>query len=128
MERRIPFSYDAFGSTLRLVGLGPGSSWIAVTMHEVHVHMGWAFDVTIPRSAIVRAEPAQPPQGFGSMIAGWGVHTLFNGTWFVNGSQSNLVRLDLRGTVRGCSLFIPVTVGTLYLSPEDPQTFLEALR
>jgi hypothetical protein len=61
------------------------------------------------------------------MIVGWGVHTTFNGTWYVNGSQHNLVRVDLASPVRGRSLFIPVTVRTLYVSPDDPYAFLRSL-
>jgi len=128
MGRRFSFNYDAAGSLIRLFGLGERSSWISISPHELHVHMGWAFDVTIPRGAIIRAERVQSPQGFGSMLIGWGVHTNFNGTWYVNGSQTNLVRVDLLQSVRGRSIFIPVGISTLYLSPDDPDEFVAALR
>lgn len=128
MERRFAFYYDVAGSILRLLGLGPEQSWIVVRPDALLVHMGWAFDVGIPRGVIASAQRADAPRGFAGMFVGWGVHTTFDGTWYVNGSQQHLVRIDLTDPVRGRALVFPVTIRTLYLSIDEPEAFLRNLR
>jgi hypothetical protein len=128
MERHFSFNYDVLGGLLKLMGLGPPFARIDVGPYDVNVRFGWAFQARIPRRSIVHVEPTGPIAGFGSLLMGWGVHTNFAGTWFVNGAQTNLVAIELAEQVRGRTLFLPVWISRLVVSVEDPGGLLAALR
>lgn len=128
MERRFQFGYDVAGSMLKLVGFGPRFAHLTVTPDALRIRMGWAFRMTVPRRLILRAEPYDSPLGFGSLIVGWGVHTNFAGTWFINTSQRGLVRIELAESVPCYLIGIRRTARTLIVGPDDRVAFLAALR
>jgi hypothetical protein len=128
MEQRFQLHYDLVGGLLKALGLGPGFAWIAVTRSELVVHMGWAFDLRVPRSQVAGVRPLRALAGFGQMLAGWGIHTNFAGTWYVNGAQTNLVRIDLAEAVRGRMMLIPVRVTRVVVSVQDVDGLIATLR
>jgi hypothetical protein len=129
MARRFTFQYDLVGSMLGAFGLGSRFSWIDVSPHLVHVHMGWVFDLRVDPMAISSVDPEVTFAGFGAIIGGWGVHTNFAGTWFVNGSSSNLIAIRFMEPVGAHMMgIIPVRVRTLVVSPQDPDGLVAALR
>ena len=103
------------------LGIGPGLTRISINDGGVLVRMGWAFQATIPASAVAQAELD------GSRVTGWGVHGRA-GSWLVNGSSRGIVRLDIEPPVSARVIGFAVRLRTLRLSLADPDAFLGALR
>jgi hypothetical protein len=128
MTRRFAFYYDLIGGMLSALALGPAFSWIDVSPHLLHVHMSWLFDLRVDPRAIASVDPEATFGGFGAMLGGWGVHTNFAGTWFVNGAATNLVSIQFGQPVRAHMMgIIPVRVRTLIVSAEDRHGLAAAL-
>ncbi len=70
------------------LGCGPATSGVRVSQDTVRVYLGWAFQVSIPRYAIAVVEPDD------RRVVSVGVHG-WRGTWLVNGSRRDLVRIQL---------------------------------
>ena len=68
---------------------GPGAASSIVGDDTVDVRMGWAFHVTIPRSAVGGVEHAEPVR-FTRGVHGW------NGRYLVNGRGDGLVTITAR--------------------------------
>ena len=82
--------------------------------------MGWAFRVTIPRSAVRKILADS------EAVAAWGVHG-WHGRWLVNGSSSGLVRFEIEPAARAWILGIPVRLKTLRLSVTAPTGLIDEL-
>jgi hypothetical protein len=117
----LPIRYDRWcGWMLGLMGMGRRWSGVTVDDHEVVVRMGWAFQASIPRSAVVSAT------GDIAAVLGWGVHG-WGGRWLVNGSSRGLVRLSMPGGVRARVVGFPVRLRTLRVSVESPDELIALL-
>lgn len=112
---------DGLAPLFTVFGMGPRWSRVRVDEDRLEVGMGWAFRASIPRSAVVQAEPDDRPVG------GWGVHG-WRGRWLVNGSSQGLVRLELDPPTRAWVLGVPVRLRQLRLSVHEPDALVAALR
>lgn len=103
-----------------VLSLRPNNSYVDVGESEFSIRMGWAFRATVPRSSIVSAANDD------GRVLGWGVHG-WGGKWLVNGSSSNIVRIDIDPPVRGRVAGLPVRVRTLRASAVEPDALIAAL-
>jgi hypothetical protein len=111
-----------FRALFAALGLARRWDYVDVEADAVRVRMGWAFLATVPRSAIRSVEH------HANVYGGWGVHGLGR-RWLVNGSSANIVELTLDPRPRAWVLgFLPVRLGNLMLSLEDPDAFMAAVR
>lgn len=121
-EREFRIAYaPGMRQLLGVLGCGPGLSGVLVTEESVRVWMGWAFRVTIPRSAIAVVEPEE------RSLLSVGVHG-WRGTWLVNGSRRNLVRIELGVGVHARVIGQKAALTTLVLSVEDRDEFIRLIR
>ena len=109
---------------LWLVGVRPGSAYVAVQGDTVRVRFG-QFDYRFPRACVVGARRVS---GAKRWWLGVGVHGNLVDWLAINGSLSGLVELRLDPPRRLWVLFVPNRVRRLYLSLEDPDALLQALR
>lgn len=117
-------SYDeAFIRLSNFFGIGPANSHVQVDDEYIRIRMGWTFQACIPRDAIRSVEqPVKIPHQFG-LGARWR-----GGTWAVNGSYEGGVRLSIQPAAKArVMMFVPVKVGDLYLSLDEPEAFVAAL-
>lgn len=103
-----------------MLGITRDSSFVDITRDDVVVRMAWGFRATIPRAAIRSARHDH------DRILGWGVHG-WRGKWLVNGSSSNIVRIEIEPEQRGRVLGIPVRLHALRVSAEQPDDLISAL-
>lgn len=103
---------------LAVTSLGRGT--VELTDETLSVHLGIGWQSRMPRSSIVSAG-RDPRHRISIGAHGWG------GTWLVNTSGHDLVRLALHPDQRGRCLGIPVRVRTLRVSLAEPDAFLAAL-
>jgi hypothetical protein len=121
-SKRFEIAYTGInGPMMKTLGIGPGRGYVIVTPGDLIVKMGWAFSGTIPRSRITSAEASTKPQGYG-----WGVHG-WNGKWVINGSDSGIVKIEIDPATTVRTLIFPINLRELYVSLENPESFLEAL-
>lgn len=106
---------------LGVLGLGPRSSGVELTPAGLHVRMGWAWDVDIPRASIAEAGIGARRR-FTAGVHGW------RGSWLVNGAGTGIVCLRVDPPVRTRSLFLPIRLTQLEIAVEDPEGLLAALR
>lgn len=105
-----------------IVGAGPSTARIVLEGDVLRVKIGWFwFRATIPLRSIVLAR--RSPNAWFAI----GIHTDFWRRWIVNGSPFGMVELVIEPPASGRFAGIPVKVGTLWLSLEDPEGFLVAL-
>jgi hypothetical protein len=104
-----------------LYGVGMGGGKIELGDDELSVSMGVGFRAVLPLADIRGARDTRP------LLFGWGVHG-WAARWAVIGSAPGGVRLDLVRTARGTVYGFPVRVRTLWVSLEDPDGLLDALR
>lgn len=97
-----------------------GRGTVELTDETLSMHLGIGWQSTVPRSSIVSAR-RDPKHRISIGAHGWA------GTWLVNTSGHDLVRLDLHPDQRGRCLGIPARVRTLRVSLADPDGFLAAL-
>ena len=118
---RFDFRYDRWcGWLLGLLGMGRRYSHVTVGDDDIRVVMGWAFRVTIPRSAI---GPARTSTGF---VLGWGVHG-WRGRWLVNGSSKGRVKFAIDPATPSRVVGFPGRLRELEVSLVDPEGFLRAI-
>ena len=121
-EREFRIAYaPGMRQLLGVLGCGPGLSGVLVTDESVRVWMDWAFRVTIPRHAIAVVEPEE------RSLLSIGVHG-WQGTWLVNGTRRNLVRIELGVGVHARVIGQKVALTTLVLSVEDRDEFIRLIR
>lgn len=120
MSERFPILYTGFNRVMVVLGLRPANSYVDVTDRDVTVKMGWAFRATIDRSTIRSVEDDHDP------VWGWGAHG-WRGRWLVNGSSSNIVRVEIDPPAPARTAGFPVKLRTLRVSLEDPERFTTAL-
>jgi hypothetical protein len=113
--------YDRWYRPLATVlGLGPERTTIRVDDTAVHVKHGWAFRLDIASASRISMRPFS-----------WGVHSAGD-LWIVNASRDGMVGLKLAHPVSSKSVRLQSSswgeVRNLYLSLEDPDGFLAALK
>ncbi|GAB6904038.1 hypothetical protein [Kineosporia succinea] len=106
---------------LGALACGPSVSGIVVSDESVRVWMGWAFQATIPRHAIAAADLEE------RAVISIGVHG-WRGTWLVNGTTRQLVRIQLNVGVQARVLGWKVPLTTLFVSVEDRDEFVRLIR
>lgn len=124
-SQRFPIRFGRFNAVLlSLFGMGPKRSFTEVTDDDVNVKMGWAFTATVPRSSIGGVEPR------GYVWWAFGVHTVgwSKSRWIVNGSGHGIVKLVIDPPARGRTLGFSFQLRELWLSLDDPQQFIAAVR
>jgi hypothetical protein len=116
--------HPAMAALMWVVATPPDRCWVGVDEDRILVRMGWAFQVDVPRSAVLAA--GRDHGGVG--LLGYGAHGVA-GRWLVNTTGTGLVRLDLEAAadLRARVLGVPVRLTTLRLSMADPDAFLSAL-
>jgi len=117
--RRSPF----WRPLLVPLGATEAGSYVEVTAETIHVRFGALFDEVIPRSEVEAAALFDYPW-YGGI--GWRMN--FRGSIGLIGAQAGVVRLDLRDPRK--MKFGPFSMNfqTLYVSLEEPDTFLAAVR
>lgn len=109
-----------FKALASVLGTGPGRSGVEAEPDRIDVRMGWAFRSSIPRASVREVElVARIPA-----LMELGVHGL-NGAWSVNGSSAGVVKVA-SAPAGARVLSVPVRLGTLYLSLEEPDAFVVA--
>ncbi len=121
-EREFRIAYArGLRQLLGVMGCGPGLSGVLVTDESVRVWMGWAFRVTIPRHAISVVETEE------RSVLSVGVHG-WRGTWLVNGSRRDLVRIELGAGVHARVIGQQAALTTLVVSVEERDEFIRLIR
>jgi hypothetical protein len=115
-----PILYGAWRPLLVAFGLGPKVSGVELGPDELHVQMGWAFRVQIPRAQVTGA------RRLSGRVGGVGVHG-WRGRWLVNGSMEKIVGIDIEPAARATAVGLPVHLHYLSLSLEDPDGFVAAI-
>jgi hypothetical protein len=118
--RRFPILFTGANKAMVVIGLRPANSYVELSDSALTVRLGWGFSVHADRAAVASAAPDH------GKVRGWGAHG-WRGTWLVNGSSSNLVRVAFDPPGRGRVLGVPVTVRILRVSVEDPAALIAAL-
>ena len=119
-ERRFPIRFTGANKAMVLLGLRPGNSDVTIGPSDVTIRMGWAFHTSIPLTSITSATDDH------ARVLGWGVHG-WRGKWLVNGSSSQVVRIDVDPSTRGRVAGFPVRVQCVRVSVEDPSGLVAAL-
>jgi hypothetical protein len=112
---------SAYQWLFSLLGMGPRHSGVQVDRNEMHVHMGWVFDLRIGRAQIQRAART------GRIWWAVGVHVGPKARWVVNGSTRNMVTISLEPEAVGRLFGFPVRVRSLSVSVVQPEALLIAL-
>ncbi|GAB3257767.1 hypothetical protein [Kineosporia babensis] len=121
-ERKFRIAYaPGMRQLLGVLGCGPRFSGVLVDEEAVRVRLGWAFQATVPRSAIASADPDDRPV-FCLGVHGW------RSTWLVNGSPRHLVRIQLSVGVHARVLGWKVPLTTLFVSVEDRDELIRLIR
>jgi hypothetical protein len=108
---------------MSIAGAPPPTSRIEIDDAALHVQMGWFwFRATIPLASIVHAR--RSPDAWFSV----GVHTDMMRGWIVNGSPLGMVHLTIEPPAAGRFAGLPIKVGNLWLSLEEPEAFLAAIK
>jgi hypothetical protein len=118
---RFPIRFTGANRAMGLLGLDRGSCRVEVDEAQLHVHMGWAFELHAPLADVRAAAPDH------DRVTGWGAHG-WRGTWLVNGSSSGIVRLELDPPARARTMRLHVEVRVLRIAVEDPDRLLDAVR
>jgi hypothetical protein len=124
-SQRFPIRFGRFNAALMtLFGMAPNRSFIEVTDDEVLVRMGWAFSATLPRSSIADIRRR------GYVWWAFGVHSLgwTTSRWVVNGSGHGMVEVVLDPPARGRTLGKSIQLREIWLSLDDPDEFVAAVR
>jgi hypothetical protein len=94
-----PISFDRPSrKPMTVLGAGPKLSRVKVSSSTVDIHMGWAFQATIPREAVASARPLN--RGLSELSGPLGLSVLrgvnyWRGTALVNGAGTGLVEITL---------------------------------
>jgi len=114
------FRYGVFRPLLSVLGMGPAFSSVALDGDTLRVRMGWAFRATIPVHQVTGVTARQ------GLVGGIGVHG-WRSRWLVNGAATGLVTIAVDPRVRAWAVGIPVKLGELTVSLENPEAFRAAL-
>jgi hypothetical protein len=118
---RFAIRYSRFNRVLLgVLGAGPRHARVDLDDDALRVRLGPWFRATVPRAAIAGAQPDRAP------VRGWGAHG-WRGTWLVNGSSQGLVRVDVEPRQRAFVCGVPVSLGVLRVSVEEPDALVAAL-
>jgi hypothetical protein len=108
---------------LFVAGAGPSTTSIVIEHDVLRVTMGWFwFRATVPLRCIVHAR--RSANAWFSV----GIHTDAMRGWIVNGSPLGMVHLTIEPAATGRFAGLPIRVSNLWLSLEDPDGFIQALR
>ncbi len=126
-----PISFDRPSRIpMTALGAGPKVSRVKVSSSTVDIHMGWAFQATIPREAVASARPLNG--GLSELSGPFRLSVLrgvnyWRGTALVNGAGTGLVEitLDRRKWVRLGPF--RVLMRRLIVSAEDQSGLVAAL-
>lgn len=111
-----------FRGLFSVLGAGSHHDFVDVGRETLTVRLGWMFRASIPRSAVASGHHHADVYG------GWGAHG-WRGRWLVNGSSKGIVQLDLEPRQRAWLLgVVPIRLRGLYVSLNDPNGFLDAVR
>ena len=115
---------------MTVLGAGPNVSRVEVSSSTVDIHLGWAFQATIPRAAVASARPLDG--GLSELRGPLGLSVLrgvnyWRGTALVNGAGTGLVdiTLDRPKWVRLGPLRVPMR--RVIVSAEDQSELVSAL-
>jgi hypothetical protein len=105
-----------------VAGAGPSTARIVIAGDRLQVRMGrfW-FRATVPLRSIVHAR--RSANAWFSV----GIHTDGMRGWIVNGSPLGMVHLTIEPPASGRFVGLPIRISNLWLSPEEPDAFVEAL-
>jgi hypothetical protein len=109
------------GPLLRLFGMGPHGSGIAVGATGVAIEMGWGFSGRAPAASITSVRTV------GGTVISRGVHG-WRSDWLVNGAGDGLVEILFDPPMRARVVGVPVRVRRLRVSVDDPAGVVAALR
>lgn len=120
---RYPMRLDkVWRPSLALFGGTPRQSYVELRPDGVRFRFGWWFDKTVPWAEIEEAQHAS-----WSLLDGIGWRLTFGGVGLI-GSLRGVVKVQLR-TPRWLWLGpIPWRVSRIYVSLEEPETFLAELQ
>ena len=125
-----PISFDGRSHiAMTVLGAGPQSSRVKVSSSTIDIHMGWAFQATIPREDVASARPLNRGELRGpfrlSVLRGV---NYWRGTALVNGAGTGLVKitLDQPQQVRLGPLW--VRMHRLIVSAEDQSRLVAELK
>lgn len=118
--RRFPIRFTGANKAMVALGLSPANSRVDVGPTDLTIRMGWAFNTTIPLASIASAADDQ------ERVLGWGVHG-WRGKWLVNGSSTQIVRIDVDPATRGRVAGLPVRVQRVRVSVDDPSGLIAAI-
>ncbi|HRI69106.1 MAG TPA: hypothetical protein PK156_32975 [Polyangium sp.] len=107
---------------LWLFGGSSARSYVEIDGDTLHIRFGFLFDERIPLSNIVEVERQHWP-----MLAGIGWRTNLIDSIAVVGSYSNVVRLKISPRM-WMKVIFPVRAESLYVSVDDPDTFVSEIR
>lgn len=111
-----------FRGLFAALGAGSRRDFVDIDSGKLIVRLGWLFRATIPRSSVASGHQ------HADMYGGWGAHG-WRHRWLVNGSSKGIVQLDLKLGQRAWLLGAwPIRLRTLYVSLNDPNGFLAALK
>lgn len=116
--RRYPIRFSRVNAVfLRVVGMSPRRSYVAVDGDRLQARAGWAFRAEFPRASVVDTRRTA------YVWWAYGVHG-WRGRWIVNGSGHGVVALRLDPPARARVLGFPVKLRELWVSLDDPDAFL----
>lgn len=117
---RIPIRFGRLRPVFMALGLTPARSDVELAGDVVRGRMSWAFDASIPRSAIRAAAP-RADRAWSIGVHGW------RKTWIVNGAAGPLVELAIEPPALARTLGTRHRVGTLAVSVDDPDGLIAML-
>jgi hypothetical protein len=106
---------------LWLFGGTDARSYVEIEGDTLHIRFGFLFDERIPIAEIASAERQDWP-----FLAGIGWRTNLIDSIAVVGSRSGVVKLKLSPR-RWMRVLVPVKTETLYVSVENPDTFVSEI-
>jgi|SRR5699024_582889 len=122
---RFAISYNAASHVLfTILGVPQESAYVDVGNDRIMARLGWLGHITMPRDAIAGVERVNRiPLGLGM-----GMHSTLRGTWAINGANTGAVRITMARPATGQTLVFPIHPTTVYLSLDDPDVFIAAVR
>lgn len=118
---RFPILFTGINKAMVVLGVTQANSWVDVSETEMVVHLGWAFHSSVPRDAIRSVTDDT------DRVWGWGAHG-WRGSWLVNGSSQNIVRVEIDPPARARAVGFPVSLKRLRVSVADPAAFRQAIQ
>ena len=129
--KAFPINFDRPSrKPMTVLGAGPKLSRVKVSSSTVDIHMGWAFQATIPREAVASARPLT--RGLSELSGPLGLSVLrgvnyWRGTALVNGAGTGLVEITLDRPEWVRLGPFPVRMRRLIVSVEDQSGLVAAI-